>query len=133
MVRILHAEGDRLPARIRRVDPSAPQAEAACRAIIAAVERDGDAALIEFPRRFDKLDLAARGLRVTPQEFDEAERAVSPQVREALAHAIRNIRRLHEHQMPPPLTTVEVEPGVWCGDRVSPIESVCLYVPRGRG
>lgn len=135
-VRVLKAAGGDsgvLPPEVRRVAPAAPQAEAACREVIAAIEREGDAAILEFTRRFDGVDLSQRGLRVAEHEFVEAEKSLDPQVRDALAHAIRNIRRVHEQQMPPPLAMLEVEPGVFCGDRVTPIDSVCLYVPRGRG
>jgi histidinol dehydrogenase len=135
-VRVLQTDARRspvLPREIVRVMPAAPQAETAARDIIASVQRDGDAALLELTQRFDGVDLRARGLRVAAEEFAAAERAIDPAVRAALEHAIRNIRRVHEQQMPPPLAMIEVEPGVFCGDRVTPIDSVCLYVPRGRG
>ncbi len=118
---------------LRRVTPSAGEAEATCREVIAAVRERGDAAVLEFTQQFDGVDLGSRGLRVAAEEFDAADRALSSDMRAALAHAIRNIRTLHETQKPTALAMHEVEPGVWCGDRFTPIDSVCLYVPRGRG
>lgn len=135
-VRRLTARGDAdrlLPEGLRRVAPAAREAEQAAREIIAAVRGRGDAALLEFTRRFDGADLRECGLRVSAEEFAAADEAIAEDVRAALAHAIRNIRAFHEAQRRPPLTVVEVEPGVWCGDRFTPLDSVCLYVPRGRG
>lgn len=135
-VRILNVRaGDAplLPAELRRVAPAAREAEPAAREIVAGVRARGDAALLEFTQRFDGADLAECGLRVRPEEFAAAESAIAADVRAALAHVIRNIRAFHETQKRPPLTVVEVEPGVWCGDRFTPLDSVCLYVPRGRG
>jgi len=135
-VRILHTRAGaapRLPADLRRVPPAAGEAAPAARAIIDAVRARGDAALLEFTRQFDGVDVSGLGLRVAAAEYDAAHGAIASEVREALAHAIGNIRRLHEQQRPQPLALVEVEPGVWCGDRFTPIDSVCLYVPRGRG
>lgn len=122
-----------LPAGLKRVSPSAEEAIPACREIIEAVRMRGDAALVEFTQRFDGADLGERGIQVAPDEFDLAESNLSAEMRDALSHAIRNIRRFHETQLPAPLAMVEVEPGVWCGDRFTPIDSACLYVPRGRG
>lgn len=135
-IRILKTDRSRaalLPPGIRRVASSAGEAQSAAREIIEAVRRGGDDALRELTRRFDKVDLAGRGLRVGPEEFAAADEKLAPAMREALVHAIRNIRAFHEKQMPTPLAMTEVEPGVWCGDRVTPLDSVCLYVPRGRG
>jgi len=135
-IRILYAaacDNPPLPAELLRVAPSAREAEASAREIIDVVRTRGDDALIEFARRFDNADISRLGLRATLEEFSAARDAVSSEVRDALTHAIRNIRALHAAQKPAPLTLVEVEPGVSCGDRFTPIDSVCLYVPRGRG
>jgi histidinol dehydrogenase len=136
MIRILEINREQAAApldALRRVAPSSGEVADVCRDIIAAVRRDGDAALLDCTRRFDGADLSELGLRVRPEEFAKADAAVEPALRAALAHAIRNIRVFHEGQMPPALAMAPVEPGVWCGDRVTPIDSVCLYVPRGRG
>ena len=136
MVRVMRVDGRGakvLPAALKRVEPSADEAVATSRGIINSVRDRGDAALIELTQRFDGVDLSGVGLQVADSELDAAETTISDDVRDALAHAIANIRTLHERQMPEPLAMTEVEPGVWCGDRVTPIDSVCLYVPRGRG
>lgn len=97
-------------------------------AIIERVRKDGDKALAELSLEIDGITLGS--LQVSEDEFAEAEAAVSPEVKAALAHASANIRKFHEAQMP---TTVEVEtePGVLCMQKAVPIRKVGLYIPGG--
>lgn len=135
MVRILHsnAPGKVIPDGIRRVETSAREAADICREVIDDVRARGDEALLEYTRRFDNVDLSSLGLLVGESEFAAADQNLSADMRQALTHAIRNINRFHAQQLPKSEPMMEVEPGVWCGDRWTPIDSVCLYVPRGRG
>jgi histidinol dehydrogenase len=96
--------------------------------IIAEVRRDGDAALLRFAERFDKVTL--QSLQVTPQEFDEAESALTAQQRAALVQAIVNVRAFHAAQLGQALS-VDVMPGVRCERIFRPIPAVGLYVPAG--
>jgi histidinol dehydrogenase len=96
--------------------------------IIATVRRDGDAALLDFAARFDKVTL--QSLQVTPQEFDDAESALTAPQRAALVQAIANVRAFHSAQLGQPLT-VDVMPGVRCERIFRPIPAVGLYVPAG--
>ena len=52
---------------------------------------------------------------------------------EAIEFGIDNIRRFHEEQKPEPMWLKEIRPGAYAGDRFTPIRSVALYVPRGKG
>ncbi|MFO1144541.1 MAG: histidinol dehydrogenase [Amaricoccus sp.] len=104
------------------------------RPIIEAVRTEGDAALVRFARDFDKATgLEADGLKATEAEFDEAFGQVDPAVIEAIRFGIENIRTFHEEQAPEPMFLKEVRPGAYAGDRFTPIRSVALYVPRGKG
>jgi histidinol dehydrogenase len=109
---------------------SAARAEhtAAVAAIIADVARRGDAALAEYTRRFDGVEPAA--LAVGADEFAAAEAALAPAARAALARAIANVERFHAAQLPEPVS-MEIEPGVRCERRITPIRAVGLYVPAG--
>jgi histidinol dehydrogenase len=100
--------------------------------IIETVRREGDAALIRYAREFDRAEIKG-GLEVTPEEFDAAFKAVDAEVIEAVKYAIANIRAFHEEQRPPAMSFKEIRPGAFAGDRFSPIPSVALYVPRGKG
>lgn len=103
------------------------------RPIIAAVRDEGDAALVRFARELDKADVVAGTLKVTETEFDAAFDAVDGRVIEAIEFGISNIRTFHEEQRPEPMWLKEVRPGAFAGDRFTPIPSVALYVPRGKG
>ena len=66
---------DRLADEVREAPADV---EGTVRAILSDVRRRGDAALVEYTRRFDRLELAASTLRVTEAEIDEAVAAVPP-------------------------------------------------------
>lgn len=103
------------------------------RPIVDRVRRDGDAALVEFTERFEGARVPRDRIAVRPEEFDDAERALTAQVRAALEFAVENVRRVHETQLRRALELVEVRPGLWAGERSTPIDAVGLYVPSGRG
>jgi histidinol dehydrogenase len=96
--------------------------------IIAAVRRDGDTALFKFAARFEGRSL--RSLRVTEEEFANAESSVSPGAKTAIDTAIGNVRRFHEAQIPAEIDLF-VCPGVRCERRNQAIDAVGLYVPAG--
>jgi histidinol dehydrogenase len=103
------------------------------RPVVAAVRERGDAAVIEFTERFDGVVLAASDLRVHPQEFDEAEATLSDEMKQAVAVAVRNIRTFHERQKPEEMWFTQVDDGLLAGEKVTPLDSAGLYVPRGKG
>lgn len=102
--------------------------------IIEAVRTEGDAALARFGRELDGAKGLTEGnLKATEAEFDAAFDAVDKEVIEAIEHGIENIRSFHEEQKPEPMWFKEIKPGAFAGDRYTPIRSVALYVPRGKG
>lgn len=101
--------------------------------IIEAVKSEGDAALHRFARDLDKAEVKPGALKATEAEFDAAFKAVEPEVVEAIRYGIENIRRFHEEQKPEAMWLKEIRPGAFAGDRVTPIKSVALYIPRGKG
>ncbi|RWP83319.1 histidinol dehydrogenase [Mesorhizobium sp.] len=101
--------------------------------IIEAVRTEGDAALVRFARDLDKADLNAARLKVSPAEFDAAFGMVDEDVVAAIRFGIDNIRHFHEEQKPEAMWLKEMRPGAYAGDRFTPIRSVALYVPRGKG
>jgi histidinol dehydrogenase len=102
------------------------------RPILEAVRVRGDDALLEFARNFDKADL--KSLKVTEEEFAAARQSIDPALKTALERCIANVRKFHEEQMRrvEEPWMVEIEPGVWAGEQVTPITSVGLYVPGGK-
>lgn len=102
--------------------------------IIEAVRTQGDAALVQFGREFDGArSLTKATLKVSQAEFDGAFKSVAPEVIEAIRYGIENIKTFHEVQKPEPMWLKEIKPGAFAGDRYTPIQSVALYVPRGKG
>src|SRR6201996_3173813 len=104
--------------------------ESATRAIVDDVATRGDAALIEATRKFDRLELDAAGLRITPAEIDAAVKACDAKTLEALAFARDRIESFHQRQLPKDDRFTDAL-GVELGWRWSAIEAVGLYVPGG--
>jgi histidinol dehydrogenase len=101
--------------------------------IIEAVRSRGDDAVREFTRKFDGPDMDPSQFRVPPDEMDQAVHGLTEDLREAIETSVANIRKFHERQMEPQHWEMEINPGIKAGEKVVPIESVGLYVPRGKG
>jgi len=99
--------------------------------IIARVKDEGDAALRDFSRQFDKVVPAQ--FEVTAQEIETALREMDPQTRRDSEFAIAQVRRFAEAQLAT-MQPLEVEtlPGVHLGHRIIPVQTVGCYVPGGR-
>jgi histidinol dehydrogenase len=104
--------------------------ESATRAIVDDVATRGDAALIEATRKFDRLELDAGGLRVTPAEIEAAVKACDAATLEALKFARDRIEVFHQRQLPKDDRFTDAL-GVELGWRWSAIDAVGLYVPGG--
>jgi histidinol dehydrogenase len=104
--------------------------ERAARDIIADVVARGDAALSDLTKKFDRLDLAQAGLRVTPDEIARAEKACDPKTLDALKLARERIDAFHIRQKPKDDRFTDAL-GVELGHRWTAIEAVGLYVPGG--
>lgn len=102
-------------------------------AVIDRVRQEGDAALVDYTRQFDALEYTAVQLKVAPEAFERAYTEVGSEVVAAIRHAHDNIRRFHQEQMPEPMWFMEVEPGIMAGEKITPVASAGLYVPRGKG
>ncbi len=109
---------------------AAPDVEEAVRAILSAVQTLGDKALFELTAKFDRLDLAAVGMRVTAAEIDAAEAACDPEAIRALKLARDRIEAYHRRQKPADDRFTD-SLGVELGTRWTAIEAVGLYVPGG--
>ncbi len=106
--------------------------DATVRDIIARVRAEGDAALIDYTARFDRLDLSAGrpGIRITEAEIDAAVAAVDADTLAALELAHARIAAHHARQMPKDDRYTDAL-GVELGSRWTAIEAVGLYVPGG--
>ncbi len=110
-----------------RENPTANVADVVAE-IIENVAKNGDSALFEYSKKFDKADL--KSLEVTPEEIDEAFAAVSEEFINILKEARENIWEFHSKQKRNSFVINEKD-GVITGQKVIPIEKVGLYVPGG--
>ena len=102
--------------------------EATVADIIANVRENGDAAVLDYCRRFDGAELSA--LAVTEAEIEEAVAAVEPKFLEILEKAAENIRAFHSRQVRNSFILNEKD-GVVIGQKIIPVDRAGLYVPGG--
>ena len=106
--------------------------EQAVSAILADVQARGDEALMDYTRRFDRLDVhEAAELRLSQAELQAALDGLPALERQALERAAERIRRYHEHQRTSSWMYTEAD-GTRLGQRVLPLDRVGLYVPGGK-
>lgn len=103
--------------------------EKAVQTIIANVKEQGDRALIAYTKQFDQVELT--NLLVTPEEIEEAKDKVGKPFLQAIQNAHDNIRAFHEEQREKTWLTNPKE-GVVLGQKVTPLQSVGIYVPGGK-
>ena len=100
-------------------------------AIIADVRARGDAAVIDYTRRFDRLTLTAQTLRVRAAEIDAAVAEIPENLMAALDLAAERIELFHRAQMPSDLRMTDAA-GLTLGMRWGALDAVGLYVPGGK-
>jgi histidinol dehydrogenase len=113
------------PAANRRRDAAFDRRVAA---IVDAVRRRGDAALLEYARRFDRLE---GSIEVPRAEIEAEARRATPAVRKALKSAAGRIRAVSRRQLPRSWR-LRVGPGVMVEQKILPLARVGCYVPGGR-
>ena len=105
---------------------------ATVRDILVQVRRRGDAALLEYTRRFDRLTAnRAADLEIPPTRIVQALTAIPAEQREALEIAAARIRAYAERQKQDSWTFTEAD-GTVLGQQVTPLDRVGLYVPGGK-
>jgi len=109
-----------------------PQVDATVAAILADVRARGDAAVLEYTRRFDRMDVQALGaLEVPRAALGQALAGLPPAQRGALAEAEMRVRAYHEKQVARSWRYTEPD-GTELGQQVTPIDRVGIYVPGGK-
>jgi len=105
--------------------------EATVKQILDAVRQSGDAALRDYSRQFDKIEIET--FEVSAKEREEAVAALDPQTRADTEFAIERVRSFAQAQRDTILPLdVEPLPGLHLGHRIIPIARVGAYVPGGR-
>jgi len=113
-----------------------PAIEHAVEAILSDVRTRGDAALLEYTARFDRLRVeAVAELEITPAQMRAALDALPTEQRSALLAAADRIRAFHQRQFDLVRASdwIDTEPdGTRTGQRIVPLDRVGLYVPGGK-
>jgi histidinol dehydrogenase len=110
-------------------DASIDQAVAA---ILDDVRHRGDAAVLEYTQRFDRVPAGAFSeLHIQRQEIESAFERLPPARRDALVQAAGRIRRYHERQVAESWSYTDAD-GTRLGQRVTPLDRVGIYVPGGK-
>lgn len=101
--------------------------------IFADVREHGDAGVIRALAKFDHCEVEPGGLRVSAEEFaaayDQVDEALLAAIRDSIAH----LRRFNEHLVEQSSWSFETDPGLTVGEKITPITSVGLFVPSGKG
>jgi len=109
-----------------------PAIDATVAQIIEDVRRRGDAAVLDYTQRFDRLQAtSAMALEIPPEAMRQAFEALPAVQRDALAAAAARIRAYHERQKGTDWSFTEAD-GTVLGQRVTPLDSVGVYVPGGK-
>ncbi|MBE5862171.1 MAG: histidinol dehydrogenase [Lachnospiraceae bacterium] len=99
--------------------------------ILANVKANGDQALFEYTKKFDRFDLSAENIQVTRQEIDEAYKKLDPALIEVIRKAAENIRVFHNKQLR--TSWFDAKPdGTILGMKITALEKVGVYVPGGK-
>jgi histidinol dehydrogenase len=100
-------------------------------AILTDIKKRGDEALLEYTRRFDRLEVAAAELELPLTRLDEALRRLPADQRKALEQAALRVRAYHEKQLAHSWSYTEPD-GTLLGQKITPLDRVGLYVPGGK-
>ena len=119
---------EELPGLLKRPTRDAADLNATVAAVLNEVRLRGDEAVREYEEKFDHVLLS--DLSVSEKEMQEAEQLVSPQLKDAIELAHRNIERFHASQQFRS-EHVQVTEGVECWQKSVPIQKVGLYIPGG--
>jgi histidinol dehydrogenase len=128
------SETDRLTAKLQRIRARNVALDIDLMNRVSAIVEDvrtrGDAALIDYARKFDKCQLDISELCIPENFIRETAARVEEDVLKALRETIKRVRVFHEHERENSWV-IQAEEGVTLGQRVTPIERVGLYVPGG--
>ena len=101
-------------------------------AILANVKENGDKALFQYTKDFDKADINASNIKVTEEEIKEAyDRLENPELVQVIRRSLKNIKEYHEKQKQ--FSWFDSKPdGSILGQKVTPLSRVGVYVPGGK-
>ena len=135
MIELLHGtDREKLARKLNRIRGRSVALDAQLMSDVAQIISDvrarGDAALIEYAERFDRVKLDQSQLGVDAATLRDAADTVDEDLRRVMREAIANVRAFHQQQREASWE-IERENGVRVGQRITPIAKAGLYVPGG--
>ncbi|MBQ5534675.1 MAG: histidinol dehydrogenase [Lachnospiraceae bacterium] len=101
------------------------------KSIIERVRTEGDSAVYDYARQFDRCDLNDDNFMVTEAEIEEGAASIDSKLYEVMERSFANIRSYHEKQVRQSFFTTR-DDGSVLGQRITPIRKVGVYVPGGK-
>ncbi|ETR65475.1 MAG: Histidinol dehydrogenase, partial [Candidatus Magnetoglobus multicellularis str. Araruama] len=118
---------------LRRSELDIESFQNSVRPIIQNVRENGDQAIIEYCQKFDNVLIKDSDLKVTEEEFLKADKNLDPSIKEVIDISAQNIKKFHQAQLPDEMWFTQINEGILAGEKITPIASVGVYVPRGKG
>lgn len=112
----------------RSIEAGTSEQQDVVKKIIAEIRTRGDEALREYTEKFDRVNLSS--FSVTDKEIEAAYQQIDQRFISIVQEAAENIRAFHEKQLRPSWMTTE-ENGTVLGQKITPLDSVGVYVPGG--
>jgi len=103
------------------------------RGIIDDIKENKEKAILKYIEKFDGVKLELDEVEVSEEDFRIANKKVGTKLVKAIEHAIENLRKFHEKQLPKKIWFTEVEKGIFVGLQASSLSKVGLYIPAGKG
>ena len=125
------AEENVLEQLIKRSPSQYPEQEKTVREIVENVRLNGDTALFQYEKQFDRIDLTKETIEVSEAELQAAYEKVDEKLLSVIRHAKENIIRYHRMQLQNSWFETE-ENGILLGQKITPLERVGVYVPGGK-
>lgn len=116
---------------LSRGEETGREVEEVVQGIIADIRSRGDGALLDYTRRFDRMEIDAAGLEIGETEIERAFAAVAERDIAALKLAVERVARFHEKQKQETWLSTE-ESDILLGQMVTPLSRVGIYVPGGK-
>jgi histidinol dehydrogenase len=116
---------------VNRGETATEEVATAVKEIVERVRKHGDPAVLEYTKKFDRVTLALKDLKISPEEIRNAYTNVETKKVDALKLAAQNIRTFHEKQKINSWVSQEAD-GVILGQIARPIQSAGVYVPGGK-
>ena len=99
--------------------------------IIDRVRKEGDRAVFELTKQFDKWDISPESIRVSEEEINEAYDSFDGELIKVMQRSAENIRKYHEMQLQNSWMDIKAD-GTILGQKISAIQNVGVYVPGGK-